>query len=702
MSAQPMPTAARRLLGVIRQGFGAPLIVLALLAMVVVPLAAPVLDALFTFNIAISLMVLLAVVYVKRPLDFTIFPIVLLITTMLRLALNVASTRVILLNGQNGHEAAGKVIASFGEFVIGGNYAVGIVVFAILTIINFVVITKGAGRVSEMTARFTLDAMPGKQMAIDADLNAGLLTAAEAKVRREEVREEADFYGAMDGSSKFIRGDAIAGILILFINLLGGLAVGVLQHGMPFGEAAATYTLLSIGDGLVAQLPALLVSSAVAMLVTRASRSQDMSEAMMGQVFGQYRALAIAAAIIGLVGLVPGMPNMAFLILASILGFLAWKLWKRDTAAAAQAGQGAAAAAPGEIPGLTASPPSPTAELSWDELRPVDPLGLEVGYRLIPLVDKTQGGELMARIKGVRRKLTQDVGFLIPSVHIRDNLELPATTYRVLIHGVPVASAEIHPDRELALDPGSAMGQLEGIPGKDPAFGLDATWIQPHQRAHAESLGYTVVDPATVIATHLSHLIREHAPELLGHEEVQQLLATLAKSAPKLVEDLTPKALPISVVARVLQNLLIERIPIRQLRKIAEALVENAPLTQDPAALTAAVRNALGRFIVQEIAGMSSELPVFTLNPQLERVLQESTQGNGAALEPGLAERLHQSLADCVGKQEARNEPAVVLVPGPVRAALARMVRHSVPSLSVLAYSEVPEDKRLKLVGTIS
>lgn len=702
MSAQPMPATARRLLDAIRQGFGAPLIVLALLAMVVVPLAAPVLDALFTFNIAISLMVLLAVVYVKRPLDFTIFPIVLLVTTMLRLALNVASTRVILLNGQNGHEAAGKVIASFGEFVIGGNYAVGIVVFAILTIINFVVITKGAGRVSEVTARFILDAMPGKQMAIDADLNAGLLTREEAKARREEVREEADFYGAMDGASKFIRGDAIAGILILFINLLGGLAVGVLQHGMPFADAASTYTLLSIGDGLVAQLPALLVSSAVAMLVTRASRAQDMSQAMMGQVFGQYRALAIAAAIIGLVGLVPGMPNVAFLVLASILGFLAWKLWKRDTAAAATAGAEAGAATAGEIPGLLGAQPAPTAELSWDELRPVDPLGLEVGYRLIPLVDKAQGGELMARIKGVRRKLTQDVGFLIPSVHIRDNLELAPTTYRVLIHGVPVASAEIHPDRELALDPGSAMGQLDGIPGKDPAFGLDATWIQPHQRAHAESLGYTVVDPATVVATHLSHLIREHAPELLGHEEVQQLLATLAKSAPKLVEDLTPKALPISVVARVLQNLLIERIPIRQLRKIAEALVENAPLSQDPTALTVAVRNALGRFIVQEIAGMSPELPVFTLNPQLERVLQESTQGNGAALEPGLAERLHQSLAECVGKQEARNEPAVVLVPGPVRAALARMVRHSVPSLSVLAYSEVPEDKRLKLVGTIS
>ncbi|HED4875216.1 TPA: flagellar biosynthesis protein FlhA [Stenotrophomonas maltophilia] len=700
MSAQASSFNTRRALEMIRQGLGAPLIVLALLAMVVVPLAAPVLDALFTFNIAISLMVLLAVVYVKRPLDFTIFPIVLLITTMLRLALNVASTRVILLNGQNGHDAAGKVIAAFGEFVIGGNYAVGIVVFAILTIINFVVITKGAGRVSEVTARFILDAMPGKQMAIDADLNAGLLTREEAKLRREEVREEADFYGAMDGASKFIRGDAIAGILILFINMLGGLAVGVLQHGMPFGDAAATYTLLSIGDGLVAQLPALLVSSAVAMLVTRASRSQDMAQAMTGQVFGQYRALAITAGILGVVGLVPGMPNVAFLTLAAILGFIAWKVYRKGLAPAQ------ADTAAGDTNALNAlgrpAAPAPTAELSWDELRPVDPLGLEVGYRLISLVDSNQGGELMPRIKGVRRKLTQDVGFLIPSVHIRDNLELPANGYRVLVHGVPVATAEIHPDRELALDPGSALGPLEGIAGKDPAFGLDATWIQPHQRAQAETLGYTVVDPATVVATHLSHLIREHAPELLGHEEVQHLLANLAKSAPKLVEDLTPKALPLSAVVRVLQNLLVERIPIRQLRKIAEALVEHAPHSQDPATLTAAVRTALGRFIVQEIAGMSAELPVFTLNPQLERVLQESTQGNGAALEPGLAERLHQSLAECVSKQEARNEPAVVLVPGPVRAALARLVRHSVPSLSVLAYSEVPEDKRLKLVGTIS
>ncbi|PPU70932.1 flagellar biosynthesis protein FlhA [Xanthomonas melonis] len=697
MSAQPVPMNARRIMELLRNGLGAPLALMAMLAMLMVPLAAPVLDALFTFNIAISLMVLLAVVYVQRPLEFTIFPIVLLMTTMLRLALNVASSRVILINGQDGHAAAGKVIEAFGQFVIGGNYAVGIVVFAILTIINFVVITKGAGRVSEVTARFILDAMPGKQMAIDADLNAGLLTREEAKARREEVREEADFYGAMDGANKFIRGDAIAAILILFINLVGGMAVGMLQHGMSFVDAASTYTLLSIGDGLVAQLPALLVSSSVALLVTRASRAQDMRGAMIGQVFGQHRALAVAAAILGLVGLVPGMPNVAFLTLGLILGVIAWKLYKRSLVAPA-----AGDAASDPQASATAATAQASAELSWDELRPIDPLGLEVGYRLIPLVDKHQGGELMARIKGVRRKLTQDIGFLVPPVHIRDNLELSANAYRLLVHGVPVATAEIHPDRELALDPGGALGQLDGIPGKDPAFGLDATWIQPHQRAYAESMGYTVVDPATVVATHLSHLIREHAPELLGHEEVQQLLATLGKTAPKMVEDLTPKALPLSVVVRVLQNLLIERIPVRQLRKIVEALVEHAPHSQDPATLTAAVRTSLGRFIVQEIAGMSAELPVFTLAPQLERVLQESTHGNGVALEPGLAERLHQSLADCVGKQEARNEPAVVLVPGQVRAALARLVRHSVPSLSVLAYSEVPEDKRLKLVGTIS
>jgi len=692
VTSHPMPNRLRRAGEILRHGLGAPLIVLALLAMVVVPLPPVLLDALFSFNIAISLVVLLAVLSVKRPLDFAIFPIVLLMTTMLRLALNVASTRVILLHGQDGHAAAGQVIAAFGEFVVGGNYAVGLVAFAILTIINFVVITKGAGRVSEVTARFILDAMPGKQMAIDADLNAGLLTSEQARARRDEVREEADFYGAMDGASKFIRGDAIAGILILFVTLLGGLVVGVLQHGMPVGEAAATYTLLSIGDGLVSQLPALLVSSAVALLVTRASRSQDMGRAMLGQAFGQFRALGIAAAILCVVGLVPGMPHLAFLTLAALLGVGAWTLWRQQT--------GVDEVSPEALASVQTAGTA-VAELGWDDLRPVDPLELEVGYRLIALVDTAQGGELMARIKGIRRKLTQDLGFLVPPVHIRDNLELAPASYRLRVHGVPVAEAEIHPDRLLALDPGGHLGALDGVPGKDPAFGLDATWIAPAQRSHAEALGYTVVDPATVMATHLSQLIAEHAPELFGHDEARQLLASLGKSAPALVEDLTPKALPLAVIVRVLQNLLTERVPIRQMRRIAEALLEHAPASQDPGALTAAVREALGRFIVQDIAGTGAELPVFTLAPALEQVLQDSIQGNVAALEPGLAERLHQSLAECVARQEALGQPAVLLVPGPVRPGLAKLLRHSVPALCVLAYGEVPEDRAIQLLGTI-
>jgi len=691
MSTVPMPARLRRVGELLRHGLGAPLVVLALLAMVVVPLPPLLLDALFSFNIALSLVVLLAVVYVKRPLDFAIFPIVLLMTTMLRLALNVASVRVILLNGQNGHEAAGQVIAAFGEFVVGGNYAVGLVAFTILTIINFVVITKGAGRVSEVTARFILDAMPGKQMAIDADLNAGLLTREEAKARREEVREEADFYGAMDGASKFIRGDAIAGILILFVTLIGGLVVGVLQHGMAIGEAAQTYTLLSIGDGLVSQLPALLVSSAVALLVTRASRSQDMGRAVLGQAFGQSRALAIAAAVLGVVGLVPGMPHLAFLGLAGLLGGGAWMLYRQQRDAARDA------AGPPEVLPIGSAAP----ELGWDDLAPVDPLELEVGYRLIALVDAGQGGELMARIKGIRRKLTQDLGFLIPPVHIRDNLELPATGYRLLVHGVPVAEAAVEPDRLLALDPGGALGELDGLPGKDPAFGLDALWIAPAQRDAAESLGYTVVDPASVMATHLAQLIRSHAADLFGHEEARQLLATLAKTAPKLVEDLTPKALPLAAIVRVMQNLMAEAIPLRHARRMVETLLEHAPHSQDPAALTAAVRVALGRFIVQDLAGMDAELPVFTFTPQLEQVLHESLQGHVAALEPGLAERLQQRLGECVAQQQAKEQPCVLLVPGEMRAAVARWLRPHLPELAVLAYGEVPGERRLNLLGAL-
>ncbi|WP_238346138.1 flagellar biosynthesis protein FlhA [Luteimonas saliphila] len=659
--------------------------------MVIVPLAPIVLDALFTINIALSLVVMLAVVYVRRPLEFSIFPSVLLMVTLLRLALNVASTRVVLLHGHQGEAAAGHVIESFGQFVVGGSYAVGIVVFAILTIVNFVVVTKGAGRISEVSARFILDALPGKQMAIDADLNAGLLSREDAKARRQEVREEADFYGSMDGASKFVRGDAIAGILILAINLVGGILIGMLSHGMAFADAAQTYTMLAIGDGLVAQLPALLIAVATAMLVTRATGEQEMGETVSKQVFGHQRALTVAAVLMGLIGIVPGMPNLPFLVLSAILGWAAWKLRRRAAEAETQEAS---------RPGADA-PAAAAAELSWDEIRPVEPLALEVGYRLIALVDQAQGGQLLARLKGVRRKLTQDLGFLIPAVHVRDNLELAPGQYRLLVHGVPVATGELVPDRELALDPGRVFGPLDGIPGKDPAFGLDAVWIVPGQRAHAESLGYTVVDAATVAATHLSHVVRERAADLLGHDEVQQLLTALGRSVPKLVEDLVPKLLPLSVVVKVLQSLLADRVPVRQMRQIVETLLEHGAQTQDPAALTAAVRVALGRFIVQELNGMAPELPVYTLAPALERVLQDSASGQGAALEPGLAERLHQNLGDCVTRQESRGEPAVLLVPGGVRASVARLVRHSVPSLAVLAYAEVPEDKRLRLVGAV-
>ncbi len=689
-----MSTAVDRMSGIasgLRNGAAAPLVVVAMLAMVIIPLAPLVLDGLFTINIAISLVLMLAVVYVKRPLEFSIFPTVLLMVTLLRLGLNVASTRVVLLHGHEGPGAAGHVIESFGQFAVGGNYAVGILVFAILTIVNFVVVTKGAGRISEVSARFILDALPGKQMAIDADLNAGLLTREDAKARRQEVREEADFYGSMDGASKFVRGDAIAGILILVINIVGGLLIGMMQHDMGFSDAAKTYILLAIGDGLVAQIPALLVATGTALLVTRSTGEQEMGAAVTKQMFGHQRALTVSALLMGLIGIVPGMPATPFLLLAGILGFAAWQLHKRSLAAASEP-QAAASAHPASLASV---------ELSWDEVRAVEPLALEVGYRLISLVDKAQGGELLARLKGVRRKLTQEIGFLIPAVHVRDNLELAPTEYRVLVHGVPVASGELHPDRELALDPGRVFGQLEGIPGKDPAFGLDAVWIPAGQRAHAESLGYTVVDAATVVATHLSHLVRERCAELLGFEEVQHLMTALARTAPKLVEDLSPKLLPLSVVVKVLQSLLVERVPIRQIRQIVEALLEHGVHCQDPASLTAAVRVALGRFMVQELNGMALELPVYTLAPALERILQDSVSGHGAALEPGLAERLHQNLSECVSRQESRGEPAVLLVPGGVRATLARLVRHSVPSLSVLAYGEVPEDKRLRLVGAV-
>jgi len=683
---------------VLAAGLGAPIIVLILLSMVVLPLPPFLLDIFFTFNIALSLIILLVTVYALRPLDFAVFPTVLLIATLLRLALNVASTRVVLLEGHTGTGAAGQVIQSFGEFVVGGNYAVGLVVFIILVIINFAVVTKGAGRISEVSARFTLDAMPGKQMAIDADLNAGLIDADTARTRREEIGREADFYGSMDGASKFVRGDAVAGILITIINIIGGLTIGVAQHGMPIADAAQVYALLTIGDGLVAQIPSLVLSTAAGIIITRVAASRDMGDMVIAQVFSNPRVLAVTAAVLLLLGMIPGMPNLPFLLLASIIGGGAWWMFRK------QKEEAAAAAAPPPVAAQTAETSAELKELTWDDVPLVDPIGLEVGYRLIPLVDKSQGGQLMARIKGVRKKLSQELGFLVPAVHIRDNLDLSPTAYRVTLLGVTVGEAEIYPDREKAINPGQVYGQLTGIKTTDPAFGLEALWIEPGRREEAQGLGYTVVDPNTVVATHLSQLLQTHAHELLGHEEVQHLLGQLGKGAPKLVEDLVPKLLPMSVVVKVLQNLLAEGIPIRDMRSIAETLAEHAPRTQDAGILTSAIRVALGRMIVQKINGLASELPVITLAPELEQILLKSIRASeegGAGIEPGLAERIHRGLAQSSQKQEMAGQPAVLLVSAPLRDLLARFVRHTIPGMHVLAYNEVPDSKQLRIVATV-
>ena len=676
-------------------GLGIPLLVLLMLAMLVVPLPPFMLDMLFSFNITLSLVILLAAIYALRPLDFGVFPTILLISTLLRLGLNIASTRVVLLEGHTGPEAAGKVIEAFGSFVIGGNYAVGLVVFAILVIINFVVVTKGAGRVSEVSARFTLDAMPGKQMAIDADLNAGVLTQDEAQERRQEVIREADFYGSMDGASKFVRGDAIAGILILFINIIGGFAIGMLQHDMAASDAVRNYTLLTIGDGLVAQIPSLLLSTATAIIVTRVSSDQDMSGQIMTQLFNEPRVLGVTSSVVGIMGIIPGMPNLAFLSLAALGGGTAYLQSRKKVEAETRKRQE-----------LVAPPPQSqeVKELSWDDVVPVDTVGLEVGYRLIPLVDKNQGGQLMGRIKGIRKKLTQELGFLMPPVHIRDNLELSPNIYRITLLGATVGESEIHPDRELAINPGQVFGTLPGIAGKDPAFGLEAVWIEPGQKEQAQTMGYTVVDPSTVVATHLSHILSSHASELLGREEVQHLLDSLAKAMPKLVEGLVPEILSLGVVVKVLQNLLEDGIPIRDMRRIAETLADEGSRSQDPAVLTAMVRVALGRSIVQKINGLATELPVMTLDPQLEQLLQDSirTSGGGAlGLEPGLAEKMFQSLSETTQRQEVAGQPAVLLVSPVVRSVLAKLLRNSIPQLKVLSYNEIPDDIQLKIIGTV-
>ncbi|MDG1580320.1 flagellar biosynthesis protein FlhA [Pseudomonas sp. GOM6] len=688
----------------LRQGnLGIPLLLLVMLAMVMLPIPPFLLDVLFTFSIALSIVVLLVAIYALRPLDFAVFPTVLLAATLLRLALNVASTRVVLLNGQDGHDAAGKVIQAFGEVVIGGNYVVGIVVFAILMIINFVVVTKGAGRISEVSARFTLDAMPGKQMAIDADLNAGLIDQAEAKKRRSEVAQEADFYGSMDGASKFVRGDAIAGLLILFINLIGGIAIGVAQHDLAFSEAGRIYTLLTIGDGLVAQIPSLLLSTAAAIMVTRVSTSEDMGQQVGRQMFASPRALAVAAAIMIAMGLVPGMPHFSFISLGlAAAGAAYWIAHKQRKTKEAEVRE---VQRQQEL--LPAQKAQEVKELGWDDVTPVDMVGLEVGYRLIPLVDRNQGGQLLARIKGVRKKLSQEMGFLMPSVHIRDNLDLLPNAYRLTLMGVSVAEAEVYPERELAINPGQVFGTLNGIAAKDPAFGLEAVWIDPSQRDQAQSLGYTVVDASTVVATHLNQVLHKHAHELLGHEEVQQLLQLLAKSSPKLAEELVPGMISLSTLLKVLQTLLQEQVPVRDIRSIAEAISNVAGKSQDPAAMVAAVRVALSRAIVQSIVGLEAELPVITLEPRLEQLLlnslQKAGQGSedGILLEPGMAEKLQRSLVDAAQRQEMLGKPVILLVAGPVRAMMSRFARLAVPSMHVLAYQEIPDNKQVTIVATV-
>jgi flagellar biosynthesis protein FlhA len=664
-----------------------PLVIVMILAMMVLPLPPFVLDLLFTFNIALGIIVLLTAMYAVKPLDFAAFPTVLLLTTLFRLSLNVASTRVVLLRGHTGPDAAGKVIESFAEFLVGGNFAVGIVVFAILVVINFVVITKGAGRIAEVSARFALDAMPGKQMAIDADLNAGMIGEEEARRRRAEIATEADFYGAMDGASKFVRGDAIAAILILFINIVFGLAIGVLQHDLSVAAAAHDYVLLAIGDGLVAQIPALVISTAAGLMVSRVGKTEAAGPQIVSQVLRQPQSVAIAGIVLATLGLVPSMPHVAFLLLAGGLGLGARALYRRRRAQ-------------GNAPTIDAAPVThEPAEVGWEDVTPVDVLGLEVGYRLIPLVDKGVDGELLRRIRAIRRKFAQDIGFLPPAVHIRDNLELAPNAYRILLKGVTIAQGECRPGAFLAIDPGGATGSIGGTPTTDPAFGLPAQWIDGTQRDPARAMGYTVVDAGTVVATHLSTLVNRHAAQLLGRTEVQGMLDRVATLHAKLVEDVTPKLLPLATVQRVLQNLLDEGVALRDIRTILETLADHAPRTQDPQELTNAVRVALGPAIVQHLFGQGGELAVITLDGELERVLTQVLAGvaaEGGGIEPDLAETIIRELGNAARQQDAAGLPPVLVVSDRLRAPLARLVRRGAPDLRVLAHSEIPSSRALR------
>ncbi|MFS8931742.1 putative flagellar export pore protein (plasmid) [Cupriavidus taiwanensis] len=667
-----------------------PLLIIMILGMMILPLPALVLDLLFTFNIALAIMVLLVSMYTQKPLDFAAFPAVLLFTTLLRLSLNVASTRIVLLEGHTGPDAAGKVVEAFGHFLVGGNFAVGIVVFAILVVINFMVITKGAGRIAEVGARFMLDSMPGKQMSIDADLNAGLIDEAAAKKRRAEVAQESDFYGAMDGASKFVRGDAVAGLLIMFINVAAGMVVGMVQHDLDFGTAVHNYTLLTIGDGLVAQIPALVISTAAGVIVSRVSNEQDVGEQLTGQLFANPRVLYLTAGIIGLMGIIPGMPHFAFLLLA---GALVWmgRYIARRAATQAQTRQ-REERTPAVAPEST--------EASWDDVTLVDPLGMEVGYRLITLVDRAQDGELLGRIKSIRKKVAQEIGFLVPVVHIRDNLELKPNAYRITLKGVEIGRGEAMPGQWMAINPGQVSGTLPGAATRDPAFGLPAVWIDAGIKEQAQAYGYTVVDASTVVATHLNHLIHMHAAELLGRQEVQALLDRIAKDSPKLTEDLVPKTISLTALQKILQNLLDEGVPIRDMRTILDVVAEHAPKISDPNELTAMVRVALGRAITQQLFPNNADLQVIGLDAGLERVLSQALT-NGGGIEPGLADALLQQTQGAVTRQEQMGMDPVLLVPSQLRPLMARFLRRTMPQLRVLSHAEVPDNRNIRITAMI-
>lgn len=667
-----------------------PLLIIMILGMMILPLPAFVLDLLFTFNIALAIMVLLVSMYTQKPLDFAAFPAVLLFTTLLRLSLNVASTRVVLLEGHTGPDAAGKVVEAFGHFLVGGNFAVGIVVFAILVVINFMVITKGAGRIAEVGARFMLDSMPGKQMSIDADLNAGLIDEAAAKKRRAEVAQESDFYGAMDGASKFVRGDAVAGLLIMFINVAAGMVVGMVQHDLDFGTAVHNYTLLTIGDGLVAQIPALVISTAAGVIVSRVSNEQDVGEQLTGQLFANPRVLYLTAGIIGLMGIIPGMPHFAFLLLA---GALVWmgRYIARRAATQAQTRQREE---------RTPAVAQESTEASWDDVTLVDPLGMEVGYRLITLVDRAQDGELLGRIKSIRKKVAQEIGFLVPVVHIRDNLELKPNAYRITLKGVEIGRGEAMPGQWMAINPGQVSGTLPGAATRDPAFGLPAVWIDAGIKEQAQAYGYTVVDASTVVATHLNHVIHMHAAELLGRQEVQALLDRIGKESPKLTEDLVPKTISLTGLQKILQNLLDEGVPIRDMRTILDVVAEHAPKISDPNELTAMVRVALGRAITQQLFPNNADLQVIGLDAGLERVLSQALT-NGGGIEPGLADALLQQTQGAVTRQEQLGMDPVLLVPSQLRPLMARFLRRTMPQLRVLSHAEVPDNRNIRITAMI-